>query len=143
MFNPKTRSGGKALKFYAFHEIWLAMEKKEKKGDRTYITNVEAKITKNKLTGRHGVARFPILFDYGIDNISSCINFLLKEGYWKGDKKSLNTNGFYPKGNISYANLVQWIENGDFEGDLAEECKKAYDSVINSLKPTHRKRKYC
>lgn len=143
MFNPKTRSGGKALKFYAFHEIWLAMEKKEKKGDRTYITNVEAKITKNKLTGRHGTARFPILFDYGVDNISSCINFMLKEGFWKGDKKSLNTNGFYPSGNISYQNLVQWIENGGYEEELAKECKKAYDQVINNLKPTHRKRKYC
>lgn len=142
MFNPKTRSGGKALKFYSFHEIWLAMEKKEKKGDRTYITNVEAKITKNKVNGRHGVARFPILFDYGVDNISSCINFLLREKYWKGDKKSINTEGFYPKGNISYSNLVKWIEDGGYHEDLAKECKKAYDEAIEAMRPKNRLKKY-
>lgn len=141
-FNPKVRSGGKALKFYSFHEIWLAMEKKEKKGDRTYITNVQAKITKNKLTGRHGIAHFPILFDYGVDNITSCIDFMIREKSWKGDAKSINTNGFYPPGNISKANLIKWIESGGFEEELADTCKETYDRVMNDLRPTHRKRKY-
>ncbi len=141
-FTPKTRSGGKALKFYSFHEIWLAMEKKIKKGDRTFITNVQAKITKNKLTGRHGVARFPILFDYGVDNITSSIEFLIKEKEWSKTTK-IDTKGFYPSGPLTQAALIKWIEEGGFETELAEECKKCYDRVINGLKPVNRKRKYC
>lgn len=142
MFNPKTRSGGKALKFYSFHEIWLSMEKKEKKGDRTYITNVQARITKNKVTGRHGVAHFPILFDYGVDNITSCIYFLLKEKYWTKDGKFISTKGFHPNPKISYNDLVAWIEKNDKEHALALECKAAYDKVIADMIPRHRKKKY-
>lgn len=149
MFTPKTRSGGKALKFYAFHEIWLAMQKKEKKGKRTYITNVQSKITKNKLTGRHGEAYFPILFDYGVDNILSCINFLLDEGDWTGTKASINTKGFIPqkensKGKLAYrsiAETIQYIENKDLEDGLFELCQVTYNNVMEELRP-NRKRKY-
>lgn len=149
MFTPKTRSGGKALKFYSFHEVWLAMQKKEKKGKRTYITNVQSKITKNKLTGRHGEAYFPILFDYGVDNIKSCIYFLLDEGDWTGTKGSVNTKGFIPmisdsKGKQKHRSLediIDYIEVNDLEEELFQLCQEAYDNVMEDLKPK-RKRKY-
>lgn len=141
-FNPKVRSGGKALKFYSAHEVWLSMMKKEKKGDRTYSTDVMAKITKNKLTGRHGVAYFPILFDYGVDNISSCIGFLLKEKHWSGNRTSVDTKGWHPEGKISYQKLVKYIEDGGYEHELAKECKVAYDNAILEMSPTHRKSRY-
>jgi len=141
-FNPKIRSGGKALKFYSFHEVWLAMLKKEKKGDRTYSTDVQAKITKNKLTGRHGIAHFPILFDYGVDNLSSCIYFLLNEKHWTGNKTSIDTKGWHPDGKVSFQKLVAYIEDNNQEHALALECKRAYDAVIEKMSPTHRKRRY-
>ncbi len=148
MFNPKTRSGGKALKFYSAFEIWLAMQKKQKEGKRTFITDVQAKITKNKLTGRHGEALFPILFDYGIDNIASCINFLAIEGNadtkWTGTKASLNTKGFYkpdPKKHPRYSDIVKHIEKNNLENELALLCQEAYDISIEALR-TDRKRKY-
>ncbi len=149
MFTPKTRSGGKALKFYAFHEIWLAMQKKEKEGKRTVVTNVQAKITKNKLTGRHGEAYFPVLFDYGVDNIKSCINFLIDEGGWGGTKAALTTKGFIPykkdsKGKEkprSVAETISYIEDHDLEEDLFQICQVAYDEIMEGLKP-NRKRKY-
>jgi len=141
-FNPKVRSGGKALKFYSFHEIWLAMMKKEKKGDRTYKTDVQAKITKNKLTGRHGVAHFPILFDFGIDNVASCIYFLLNEKHWTGTIQAINTKGWYPNGVVKIADLVSYIETGNHEKSLFQECKNAYDAVMKKMSPTHRKRRY-
>lgn len=141
-FNPKVRSGGKALKFYSAHEVWLAMLKKEKKGDRTYSTDVQAKITKNKLTGRHGTAYFPILFDFGVDNLSSCIYFLLNEKHWSGNKTSVDTKGWHPEGKVSYQKLISYIEKGDHEERLFEECKAAYDAAIEKLIPSHRKRRY-
>lgn len=141
-FNPKVRSCGKALKFYSSHEIWLAMQKKEKKGDRTYITNVQAKISKNKLTGRHGSAYFPILFDFGVDDITSCISFLIKEKYWSGDLRGITTNGFYPEAKISYQKLVKHIEDNDLEPALQAECKACYDKIMESMSPSHRKFQY-
>lgn len=140
-FTPKVRSGGRALKFYAFHEIWLAMQKKEKKGKRTYITNVQAKITKNKLTGRHGEAYFPILFNYGVDNIKSCIYFMIDEGHWTGKtKSSINTKGFVDN-NISLEDLISHIEDNDREEELFELCQNTYDDIMEKLKP-NRKSKY-
>jgi len=139
MFTPKTRSGGKALKFYSFHEIWLACQKKEKKGARTYITNVKAKITKNKLTGRHGEVEFPILFDYGVDNISGCIKFLMDEKAWSGTKKSVNSRDFADK--MPLSKLIKHIEDENREDELYELCQEAYDEIMRKLKP-NRKRKY-
>lgn len=148
MFTPKTRSGGKALKFYSFHEIWLACQKKEKTGKRTVVTNVQAKITKNKLTGRHGEAYFPILFDYGVDNISSCINFLLDEGDWTGSKTALNTKGLVPvkvvKGKNKHRSrkeVIEYIEDNNLEDELFQLCQETYDDIMEGLKPK-RKRKY-
>ena len=140
MFTPKVRSGGKALRFYASHEIWLACHKKEKKGKRTFVTNVQAKITKNKLTGRHGEATFPILFDYGIDNITSCIIFMIEEGSWTGTKKKVNSKDFTE--DMSFANLVKYIEDNNLEDKLFALCQETYDNVIDKLRPNNRKKKY-
>ena len=165
LFNPKTRSGGKALKFYASHEVWLACQEKEKEGKRTIVTNVQAKITKNKLTGRQGETYFPILFDYGIDNISSCIRFMVEEGGWgfakaeKADKtekgknkpkvkekaadkakKLIDTKGFVDEPMV-LRTLIKKIEDDNLEQELYENCQVAYDNLMESLKPK-RKSKY-
>jgi RecA/RadA recombinase len=140
MFTPKTRSGGRALKFYAFHEIWYACQKKVKRGKRTLLTNVQAKITKNKLIGRHGEAYFPILFDYGIDDITSSVNFLMDEKYWRGTKKSVDTKGFVDE-KMSFAKLIEFIEENELEDELKQCCQKCYDNIIEAMRPK-RKRKY-
>jgi RecA/RadA recombinase len=142
MFTPKTRSGGRALKFYSFHEIWLAMQQKEKTGKRTIVTNVQAKITKNKLTGRHGESYFPILFDYGVDNLTSCINFLIDEGGWtrKSKKSPINTKGFI-KEPMKIDNLIGVIEDNNREKELFNLCQETYDAIMLKLKP-NRKRRY-
>lgn len=149
MFTPKTRSGGRALKFYSFHEVWLACQKKEKTGKRTMITNVQAKLTKNKLIGKHGESYFPILNDYGVDNIKSCINFLMDEGDWTGTKKSINTKGFLEptenkkgkKIHPSLQTIVDHIETNDLEDNLFQLCQETYDEIMLKLKP-NRKPKY-
>lgn len=149
MFTPKTRSGGKALKFYAFHEIWLACQKKEKEGKRTVVTNVQAKLTKNKLTGNHGEVYFPILRDYGVDNLKSCIHFLQDEGDWTGTDGSINTKGFLApyftttkkKKHPSIKMIIDDIEKNNREDELFKLCQKTFDQIMESLKPK-RKRKY-
>jgi len=140
MFTPKTRAGGKALKFYACHEIWLAKQKTEKKGKRVVTTQIQAKITKNKLTGNHGEAFFPVLRDYGVDDITSCINFLIDEGPWKGPKNKINTKGFV-EDTISQLKLIDFIEENNKEFELRQICQDAFLDVMHELKPL-RKQKY-
>ena len=87
-FEKKTRSGGRALRFYSSHEVWMALAGKIKSRDRVIGSNVKVKVTKNKLTGKQRSVQFPIYYDYGADDLGSCIDFLVDDGYWskKGDK---------------------------------------------------------
>lgn len=140
-FNPKTRSGGNALRFYSCHEIWLDCTKKIKKGKRILMTNVRAKITKNKLTGDRGEAYFPILRDYGIDDMDSCITFMIEEGTWSGPKNSIDTKGFVPDDKTSNAKLLALLDGDkNKQQDLRLLCQSTYESVLADLKPDRTKK---
>ena len=82
-FKPKTRSGGKALGFYSAHENWLSVVQQVKEKDVAIGAITECKCTKNKLTGKKRHIRIPIFSDYGIDDISANVDFLVEENYWK------------------------------------------------------------
>ena len=86
-FKPKTRSGGKALGFYSTHENWLSVVQQEKEKGVGVGAITECKCTKNKLTGKKRNVRIPIFYDYGIDDISANVDFLVEENYWQ--KKSV------------------------------------------------------
>ncbi len=78
-FAPKwRRSGGKALDFYATHLVWLheRTKYKNKKLNLAYGIGVEANVTKNKVARPFRKCEFPILFDYGVDDLYSLIDFL-------------------------------------------------------------------
>lgn len=143
MFNPKIRSGGDALKFYAAHEIWLSVkqtEKHTKYKNEVVRTQVLAKITKNKLTGRRGQAEFVVLEGYGIDDISSCIKYLCDSEVWSGTAASIDTKGFVDE-KISRKKLVQYIEDNGKEQELFRLCQNSYNKLISEITPT-RKRRY-
>lgn len=78
-FGPtKRRAGGDALKFYSSHELWLAVEKTIKKDGIPIGVQVRVKQTKNKLTGKRRDARLIIYDDYGIDDISANLSYLIE-----------------------------------------------------------------
>lgn len=134
--NPKSRSGGKALKFYSTHEVWGSVGKKKKKNGRTILTETAWKITKNKVTGRHGIAYFNIVQDYGIDDIGSCVDFLIEEGEWKSSSEtSINTKGFagFEK-NASRKELLSKIgKDKSLYQKLKQLCQETYDKVLAGL----------
>lgn len=141
-FEKKTRSGGKALKFYSSHEIWLAMVGQIMSKKRVIGNNVNAKITKNKITGKRRVVSFPIYYDYGVDSIASEIDFLIEEGYWrgKGEKvKKIKVPEFNFEG--SRRALIKKIEEEGLEQRLREITGKAWMEIEESLK-LKRKAKY-
>lgn len=90
-FEKKIRAGGKALKFASTYEIWLHHYKnimhsgaKVKIGDESV-----AKIKKNKITGKQREASFPLYYDYGIDDITANLVWLVNERVLPMDKLTI------------------------------------------------------
>ena len=86
--SPKTRrAGGKALEFYCTHTIWLTAIKSlttDVNGEKIKIGNqVQAEVRKNKYTGKIRKVQFPIFYSYGLDDITSCVDFLIDNGVIK------------------------------------------------------------
>lgn len=79
----KTRSGGKALDFYASQILWLAEIGKEKKTvmnvERPIGVNVKCNNKKNKVGVAFRQAEYFVLFGFGIDDLTSNVNWLLEE----------------------------------------------------------------
>lgn len=136
-FEPKIRSGGKALRFYCSHEIWLAVKQKIKKSNLTIGVRIKAKITKNKLTGKLREVEFPILYDYGIDDLRSCIEYLVENNVWK-ESKGIITEGIY-KGTIS--KVIKMIETENQEKQIQSLVQDTWMKIEESIR-TNRKPKY-
>lgn len=92
MFEKNTRSGGRALKFYACHEVWLSVGKKIPSGitGRPSIgVQCIINVKKNKVTGKHRKIEIPIYPSYGIDDYGSCFDFLVNEKVFKKIPKAI------------------------------------------------------
>lgn len=138
-FSKKTRSGGKALKFYATHEIWMAMASTHKKKDRVIGVNSKLKVSKNKLTGKRRECEFPIFYDYGIDDIGSCIDFMVREKIWNKKKLTIQVTDLNLEG--TRASLIKQIEEKGLEKKLRRLVGRAWKQIEESLK-LNRKSKY-
>ncbi len=135
-----TRSGGRALKFYCTHEIWLNALKPITSKELKIGNNVKGKITKNKITGIEREFFFIIYYDYGIDDVQSNINFLLEMGYWKKKKLTIIANDFGIEGQMK--KVIREIEDQNLERKLKRLVGKVWKEREDSVKLSHRKRKY-
>lgn len=140
MFKPKVRSGGTALKFYCCHEMWLAIRSPMKEKNREIGVVTQAKVTKNKLTGKKNrTVNFPINYFYGIDDITSCVNFLVEEKYWEKNKSKIIAKEFDIE--ATEKKLVAEIEEKNLENDLRLIVADVWKNIENEIQPD-RKSKY-
>lgn len=76
----QTRSGGRALDFYATHIIWLREKAKLKQTlngvDRIIGVAVHARVKKNKVGLPFRECEYPILFGYGVDDLTANVEWL-------------------------------------------------------------------
>jgi RecA/RadA recombinase len=145
MFKPLTVSGGLGPQYYAHASIWTAVSGSvtTKVGDKTYKQGIEValKIDKNRQTGNEArVIEIPVLKKYGIDDITSCINFLVEEGHWKKDNGMLLAEEFADKP-IRAKDLVAMVEDAGLEPELQAIVGQVWHEIDEKTTP-QRKRRY-
>jgi RecA/RadA recombinase len=140
--SKKTRSGGDALRFNSTHEVWMHIKEHIKSKNREIGVKVVVQVKKNKLTGKRREVSFPIYYDYGIDDIGSCIDFLLEEGFWRQKAKGVSkieTGGDFK--DMTKDKLIEYIEGDNLESQLSEivgQCwAKIEKDILTKRKPRY------
>lgn len=130
-FDKKTRSGGHALRFYASLELWSSIKGKLKKTvkgkERQLGITCEVKVKKNRLTGKERTIEIPIYHSLGIDDLGSCVDYLIEEKYWSKNGASIHAADFAFKGGRD--KLIDWIEENHKEGELRELVGKLWQEI--------------
>lgn len=142
-------TGGEAPFFFSFHRLFLstgmaisneAMNIKDQIGSHTYC-----QIIKNKLTGkkRKSSIEFDIYEDLGIDDISSCVDFLKKTGYWSMEGAYMLAPGILGNNEKMYRkDLIQFIEKENAEPELRKIVGDVWKQKEDLHRLTDRKRRF-
>ncbi len=142
-FDKKTRSGGRALGFYATIEMWSSVKKalrKPYKGKERHTGNLcQVKIKRSRFTGRETVVEVPFYWSAGLDDTGSCVDYLIEEKHWSGGKGGINAEEFSFKG--TREKLVAHIEENNLEKDLRLLVATVW-ADIESACEIRRKRRY-
>ena len=126
----QTRAGGKSLDFYTHQVVWLSELEKLKRqiqgDDWVYGIRVLAKFKRNKAAKPFREAEIIILFDYGLDDVSSSLAWLygpkVKEMMFEGQK-------------YSRLELISHIEENRLEENLAEMVEEKWEIIDDALRP--------
>jgi len=141
--SKKTRSGGHALHFYACLEMWSSVFKRIKKTvkgkSRQLGIQCRIQIKKNRITGRERTITIPIYHSFGIDDVGSCVDYLIEEGHWPQKKSSILAEEFRFKG--SKSKLIRYIEAEGMEKDLKSIVEDVWNEIEEACE-IKRKRRY-
>jgi len=145
-WSPKfVRAGGKALDHNAQLVCWLAavkqLKKKVRGKDHIIGQLVEAKVTKNKVTGKLRTVRFPVFYDYGVDDIGSMVDFLVEEEWWKKTGNKIQTDPAMDLTPMDRADLLSAIESLGLESSLKNATQECWNQIEATL-AINRKRRY-
>lgn len=133
------RSGGRALDFYASQTVYLAhlgeIRQTRSGLKRPVGINVRVKCTKNKIGLPFRTCDLPILFGYGVEDISACIDWLV-------DNKQTGRTGLTIKELKGIRNEALHSELDDVDGlrrELAKHVTEGWHEVEQSFLPKQRK----
>ncbi len=142
-WESKSRSGGHALRFYASAEFWSSILKTIKKNikgkDRQLGIITKIQVKKNRITGKERIVEVPIYHSHGIDDVGSCIDYLISEGHWKQNAGIVKAPEF--KWDGKKEKLIRHIEENSLEKDLKEIVNDVWNEVEAMCK-VKRKNKY-
>lgn len=130
------RAGGKALDYYTHQVVWLRQLEKITKTrlgqERTVGTKVACKVERNKTAKPYREAEFTVLFDYGVDDLNSNIDFLYGpkcKNYELSGKAFKNKEAF-----------ISYIETNDLEEEIQKEVEASWEKVENAVKTIRKPR---
>lgn len=132
-FEKKTRSGGRALRFYATLELWTSVKKKLHKTVRDKERQVgimaRVQIKKNRATGKEWAVDIPLYHSYGIDDIGCCVDFLVSEKHWPKQKAGgrIKADEFNFEG--TRTNLISHVEGNNKEKVLRTLVGKVWSEI--------------
>lgn len=127
----KRRSGGKALDFYSSQIIWLYNKGQIKNGKIAVGIEVKSKVKKNRIWKPFSEIEFNILFEYGIDDLGSMVDFL------KENKVCVSDGGsrFYWEGkNYSREDFIQFVSENNLEQEIKIIVKQTWDKIQKESK---------
>jgi RecA/RadA recombinase len=138
-----TRSGGHAPKFYATLEIWSDIKSDIKvnyKG-RPHLQGVLCKlrVKKNRVTGKDRTIFMPIYNTYGMDDIGSCVDFLVAEKHWKRKQGGIVVPELDFVGKRT--KLIKHISDQNLEKDLGVITADVWNEIEQAV-AIHRKPRY-
>lgn len=129
------RAGGDAMNFYTHLVIWLAEKKKLKKTtlghERVYGIDVKARVKRSKVWKPYRDIDFKIIFDYGIDDVWS-----LMDWYFGYTKDSLEWMG----AKYNRKELMELFHNDPEQFEyLKIAAQEIWDDVEQRVTPNRRK----
>lgn len=142
-FGPtKTTSGGMAPFFYSTHQVWLnskkPIAKEVRKQKREIGHSIVAKVKKNKITGKLRNIEFDISYDYGLDDLSSCIDFLVSTGRWSKTGQIISAHDINLIENKN--NLIEKIEDQELQNEVRVIAGITWLEIEESLKSNRERR---
>lgn len=147
MFGEKqTRTGGRALDFYASQIIWLhhkAVLKSTRKGsERVTGVRIRARCKKNKVGPAFRECEFVLRFGYGVDDMEASLGWLKEAGMLDraGIKaKSAKEQDAAIGDMILRSNKVSADESRAMIARVAAAVTSCWDEVEDRFRPVHRK----
>ena len=130
-----TTSGGKAPFYYSSHQVRLVNTGAIYGANKISIGNkLDAQVVKNKLNGKKRQCSFCVYEDMGVDDVSSCVDYLCKN-YWKSvpdhpqtfRAEELNFEGTKIK-------IIEHIENDALEKTMQEVVGVVWNLNEESLR---------
>jgi recombination protein RecA len=128
----KFRAGGKALDFYSSQTIWLSkiktLVKQQEKIERPTGVQIRARCTKLKVGLPFREATFDILFGFGIDDVTACINWL----------KDSNREKLLGNDPAKFFKSLEMLRGEDYRNavdDLHDAVTKAWGEIETSFLP--------
>lgn len=130
-FEKKTRSGGHALHFYSTVEIWSSIKKRIKKivrGKKRQLGILsKVDVRKNRITGKERAVEIPIYHSFGVDDIGSCIDYLVDEKEWKKKGAKIHAEDFDTT--ATKKKLIKYIEKNGLEDQLKQIVAKTWHKI--------------
>lgn len=145
MFERSTYSGGRALKFYSALQLWTSVEgqvtRQVRGKTRQLGIRCKIRVKKNRLTGKDRTVSITIHHSHGIDDVGSCVDYLVREGVWKKSKTGkVTVTGLGPSWEGGQEAVVGRIEERGMERDVRLLVGETWNEIERACEVPRKKR---